>query len=118
MSSEQNPLDIAAQAERDLNSREAKTGASKPSDSGTSPFQCTIPQPRSIRLACQGGKRDVKTQTSYNIRGTANESGVNANVTNKFPGSTVTYGSAASGQGGNREIPESEGGGFNPKTGQ
>jgi hypothetical protein len=36
MSSEQSPLDIAAQAERDLNSREAKTGASKPSDSGTS----------------------------------------------------------------------------------
>jgi len=81
MSSEQNPLDIAAQAERDLNSREAKTGASKPSDS-------------------------------------ANESGVDVNVTNKFPGSTVTYGSAASGQGDNREIPESEGGGFNPKTGQ
>jgi hypothetical protein len=35
MSSEQTPLEIAAQAERDLNSREAKVGASKPSDSGT-----------------------------------------------------------------------------------
>lgn len=39
-------------------------------------------------------------------------------VTTKFPGSTVTYGSAASGSGDNREIPESEGGGFNSKTGQ
>jgi hypothetical protein len=37
MSSEQSPLEIAAQAERDLNSREAKTGASKPSDSGMCP---------------------------------------------------------------------------------
>jgi hypothetical protein len=35
MSSEQTPLEIAAQPERDLNSREAKVGASKPSDSGT-----------------------------------------------------------------------------------
>lgn len=31
-------------------------------------------------------------------------------VTNKFPGSTVTVGSAASGAGDNREIPVEEGG--------
>ncbi|KAF1825737.1 uncharacterized protein K489DRAFT_429940 [Dissoconium aciculare CBS 342.82] len=81
MSSEQTPLEIAAQPERDLNSREAKVGASKPSDS-------------------------------------ANESGIDANVINKFPGSTVTYGSAASGAGDNPEIPEEEGGSLNPRTGQ
>jgi len=30
----------------------------------------------------------------------------------------VTYGSAASGQGDNREIPDEEGGGINPETGR
>ena len=48
----------------------------------------------------------------------AKESGVNENVTQKFPGSTFTYGSAASGQGDNREIPDEEGGGINPQTGR
>ncbi|KAF2133729.1 hypothetical protein P153DRAFT_281124 [Dothidotthia symphoricarpi CBS 119687] len=46
------------------------------------------------------------------------ESGVDESVTNKFPGSTVAYGSAASGQGDNREIPLSEGGDLDPKTGK
>ena len=41
---------------------------------------------------------------------TAVESGVDASVQNKFPGSTVQYGSAASGAGGNRDIPVEEGG--------
>lgn len=40
----------------------------------------------------------------------ADESGVDTSVTSKFPGSTVTYGSAASGAGDNREIPVEEGG--------
>jgi hypothetical protein len=48
----------------------------------------------------------------------ATESGVDETVTNKFPGSTVTYGSAASGQGNNREIPLSEGGSIDPSTGK
>ncbi|KAL6707266.1 hypothetical protein ACN47E_004254 [Coniothyrium glycines] len=39
------------------------------------------------------------------------ESGVDAVVEKKFPGSAVVYGSAASGAGNNREIPEQEGGG-------
>lgn len=38
------------------------------------------------------------------------ESGVDAAVEKRFPGASVTYGSAASGAGGNREIPPSEGG--------
>ena len=48
----------------------------------------------------------------------ANESGIDQGVTSKFPGSTATYGSAASGAGDNREIPESEGGEINRVTGQ
>ncbi|KAK3214690.1 hypothetical protein GRF29_19g984010 [Pseudopithomyces chartarum] len=48
----------------------------------------------------------------------ATESGVDSSVENKFPGAQVTYGSAASGQGNNRDIPLSEGGDINPKTGQ
>ncbi|EPE28607.1 hypothetical protein GLAREA_09728 [Glarea lozoyensis ATCC 20868] len=74
MSSTNDPLAAAKQAEKDLNSPAMKTGAAnKGSDS-------------------------------------VNESGVDESVTKKFPGSTVTVGSAASGAGDNREIPESEGG--------
>ncbi|KJX96728.1 unnamed protein product [Zymoseptoria tritici ST99CH_1A5] len=79
MSTNQDPLEIAKQAERDLNTQEAK-----------------------------GNK---KTQQSD----TATESGIDASATTKFPGSTVTIGSAASGAGDNRDMPE---GGINPKTGQ
>ncbi|TKA38461.1 hypothetical protein B0A54_10752 [Friedmanniomyces endolithicus] len=78
----QDPIAIAQQAERDLNSNAAKTGAS--------------------------------TESS----GNPNESGVDQNVESKFPGSTVTYGSSASGAGDNREIPVSEGGDVNPDTGK
>jgi len=48
----------------------------------------------------------------------ANESGVDQNVESKFPGSSVTYGSAASDAGDNREIPVEEGGDVNPDTGK
>jgi hypothetical protein len=46
------------------------------------------------------------------------ESGVDESVKDKFPGAEVTYGSAASGAGDNRDIPAEEGGGVNPRTGQ
>jgi len=72
--SSQNPLDIAAEAEKQLNDPAMKSG-------------------------------DRKGQADSTL-----ESGVDDSVTQKFPGSTVTYGSAASGAGDNREIPESEGG--------
>ena len=49
----------------------------------------------------------MDASTDCNI---ANESGVDSNVTQKFPGSTVKIGSSASGAGDNREIPEDEGG--------
>ncbi|KAA6413792.1 MAG: Kynurenine formamidase [Lasallia pustulata] len=68
----QDPLAIAEQAERDLNSHAAKHG--------------------------------------HSASNSTVESGVDENVTSKFPGSTVTVGSAASGAGDNREIPVEEGG--------
>lgn len=40
----------------------------------------------------------------------ADESGVDAAAASKFPGGSVTVGSAASGAGDNREIPVEEGG--------
>ncbi|KAE9378120.1 hypothetical protein N431DRAFT_452252 [Stipitochalara longipes BDJ] len=64
MSSNQDPLAAAKQAERDLNSYQAKQGLNNNSDS----------------------------------------------IETRFPGASVTYGSAASGAGDNREIPVEEGG--------
>ncbi|PQE05860.1 Kynurenine formamidase protein [Rutstroemia sp. NJR-2017a BVV2] len=66
------PIDLAKQAEVDLNSHALKHGVHNTSDSG--------------------------------------ESGVNQGVESKFPGASVTYGSAASGAGDNREIPVQDGG--------
>ncbi|EON63250.1 hypothetical protein W97_02477 [Coniosporium apollinis CBS 100218] len=86
----QDPLEIAKQAEADLNSHAAKHGhdANISSGHGKGASDSTL------------------------------ESGVDANVEKKFPGAEVTYGSAASGAGDNREIPESEGGdAVNPATG-
>ncbi|KAK0942988.1 hypothetical protein LTR29_005560 [Friedmanniomyces endolithicus] len=87
----QDPIAIAQQAERDLNSNAAKTGASTESS---------------------GNRRGANASDS------TNESGVDQNVESKFPGSSVTYGSAASDAGDNREIPVEEGGDVNPDTGK
>jgi len=76
---DKDPLAAAKQAERDLNSHQAKQG--------------------------------------YSNSDSANESGVDASVENRFPGASVTYGSAASGAGDNREIPVQEGGDIT-KSGQ
>ncbi|CZR59872.1 uncharacterized protein PAC_09766 [Phialocephala subalpina] len=75
MSSYENkdPLEVAKQAKRELNSHQAK----------------------------QGG---------YNNSDSTSESGINEAATSRFPGASVTYGSAASGAGDNREIPIEEGG--------
>ena len=45
----------------------------------------------------------------------ADEVGVNENIDTKFPGASVTTGSAASGAGDNREIPLEEGGDLDDK---
>ncbi|KAF2873532.1 hypothetical protein BDV95DRAFT_605032 [Massariosphaeria phaeospora] len=71
------PLTVAKQAERDLNSHEAKTG--------------------------HAGSQSTT------------DSGIDTSATTNFPSATATYGSAASGAGDNREIPESEGGGLNAR---
>ncbi|KAF6218425.1 hypothetical protein HO133_005774 [Letharia lupina] len=76
----QDPMAIARQAERDLNSHQAKHGVST-ADSTT-------------------------------------ESGVDTSVTDRFPGSTIKVGSAASGAGDNREIPVDEGGDLISKPGE
>jgi hypothetical protein len=47
---------------------------------------------------------------------TANESGVDESVSNKFPGAEVTIG--GTGASNNVSIPESEGGDINPSTGK
>ncbi|KAH7130256.1 hypothetical protein B0J11DRAFT_522746 [Dendryphion nanum] len=78
------PLTLAKQAERDLNSHAAIHG--------------------------HEGRKGTSDSTT--------ESGINTAATTKFPGSTATYGSAASGAGNNREIPESEGGGVDPQSGK
>ena len=95
--------EIAAQAERDLNSTAAKTGSGRGASDSSEYHLLFSSHPQvSPRL----------------IRQTAVDSGVDENVQGKFPGADVTIGSAASGAGDNREIPEEEGGGFNPSTGQ
>ncbi|KAF2634033.1 hypothetical protein P280DRAFT_474932 [Massarina eburnea CBS 473.64] len=84
------PIALAQQAERDLNSQAAKQG------------------------------HDVAdtARSAHGASDSTKESGVDESATQKFPGASVTYGSAATGAGDNREIPLSEGGDVNPKTGQ
>lgn len=49
---------------------------------------------------------------------TAEESGIDQSVMNKFPGSTAEYGSHTSGQGNNRDISVKEGGDIQKGTGR
>lgn len=99
---------IAARAERDLNSDAAKQGhriddATKGNTTGQ---------------GGQGSGVSGPKPGQFGASDSTLESGVDESVTTKFPGSTVVYGSAASGAGDNRDIPEEEGGGINPATGQ
>ncbi|KAI1612510.1 hypothetical protein EDD37DRAFT_648051 [Exophiala viscosa] len=87
----QDLMDIAKQAERDLNDPKAAQGAQ---DSGF------------------GGKT-VKGGSD-----STTESGIDTSVTNKFPGSTAEYGSHVSGAGNNRDIPVEEGGDIQKGTGR
>lgn len=91
-------LDIATEAERDLNSYGAKTGNRDMSSSSE--------HSKSLWL------------TLLTFRPSAVESGVDESAANKFAGGDVMYGSAASGAGNNREIPLSEGGSLDPRTGK
>ena len=96
--------DLAARAERDLNSYQAKQGLGSKSNSGTFslllpscvPSHCLLPATAPILTL---------------LDTLAEESGVNENVERKFPSAHVQYGNAATtGSGDNKTIPEEEGG--------
>ncbi|KAF2200879.1 hypothetical protein GQ43DRAFT_395478 [Delitschia confertaspora ATCC 74209] len=89
MSSDQNPLDIAKQAEKDLNSYPAKHGHD-----------------------LSGNKRAAPRGTGDSTL----NSGIDDSVQQKFPGSSAIYGSSASCVGDNCEIPLSDGGDIKPGT--
>lgn len=93
------PLALAQQAERDLNSHGAKQGYNA---SDSSPL--TLPNAHPI--------------FSILTPSPALESGVDQSVTGKFPSDQVKIGSAASGAGDNREIPVDEGGDLISKPGE
>ncbi|KAI5203515.1 hypothetical protein E4T42_08035 [Aureobasidium subglaciale] len=86
----QDPIKLATQAEQDLNSHTAK----------------------------HGHDANLSSKHGHGASDSTTESGVDESVRNKFPGADVTYGSAASGAGNNRDIPLSEGGDINPSTGK
>lgn len=105
----QNPLDIAKQAEQDLNSHANVHGT----DPNTA-------NPNRGPGASDSGtySPSVRPYKQHTNPALATESGINESAVNKFPGATVTVGSGASGAGNNRDIPLSEGGDTNPATGQ
>ncbi|KAF2186171.1 hypothetical protein K469DRAFT_706831 [Zopfia rhizophila CBS 207.26] len=84
------PLTIAKEAEQDFNSHPAKSG------------------------------HDLKPASRYGHGASDStlESGVDESVRHKFPGGDVIYGSGASGASDNREIPLSEGGDIDPRSGK
>ncbi|KAI9849802.1 MAG: hypothetical protein M1837_000014 [Sclerophora amabilis] len=72
-------------------------------------------------LIAQRAERDLNSHAAKvgkNISDSANESGVDTAGAQSFPGGDVKYGSAASGAGGNREIPVDEGGDLISKEGE
>jgi hypothetical protein len=110
----QDPIKLATQAEQDLNSHAAKTGK------GGSDSSKSFENP-SLKLVV--GRQAHYTFKSFdnlrqltNLVSTANESGVDESVSNKFPGAEVTIG--GTGASNNVSIPESEGGDINPSTGK
>lgn len=114
---DKDPLAAAKQAERELNSHQAKQGGYNNSDSGMFEFLLAVLLYQSwlniLLLVClltSFGYMPSSDPSYLTNPSPANESGVNESVENRFPGAKVTYGSAASGAGDNREIPVEEGG--------
>jgi len=69
----------------------------------------------------KAAERDLNSNQAKQGHGSglsADESGIDQSVTNKFPGSTAEYGSKVSGAGDNREIPVEEGGDIQKGTGR
>jgi hypothetical protein len=104
----QDPIAIAKQAERDLNSQGAKQShtvedtSRGPAGASDSSMSRSIPKSQTL-------------QTLTNLL-SAIESGVDQSVEKKFPGAEVKIG--GQGASDNREIPLSEGGDINPVTGK
>ncbi|KAI9780112.1 MAG: hypothetical protein M1816_003167 [Peltula sp. TS41687] len=74
-------------------------------------------------VIAQRAERDLNTHSAkvgHAGSDSTMESGIDASVTNKFPGSTASYGSQASGaaSGDDREIPVEEGGEVSRETGR
>ncbi|KAL9114786.1 MAG: hypothetical protein Q9227_001466 [Pyrenula ochraceoflavens] len=101
------PMDLAREAERDLNSREAQGAGHEISDS----IQTESSPPPQISSCPPSRLSSLTTPLAL-------ESGVDVARAEKFPGGSVTYGSAASGRGDNREIPVEEGGDIQRGTGR
>jgi hypothetical protein len=68
-----------------------------------------------LRSSASGPKGIWKRKEEVNKSNPGLESGVDEAGAQKFPGGSVTYGSAATGRGDNREIPEREGGSIDAK---
>lgn len=100
------PLTLAKQAEHDLNSQAAKQGHNLDHRS------------KGSHGASDSSAYSILPHKARADMDPALESGVDESVRNKFPGADVLYGSGASGAGDNREIPLSEGGDLDPRTGQ
>ena len=106
----QDLLDIAAKAEQDLASDKLKHGTQGSGFGGKTvgggSTSSTFP------------RAAFTTNSTILTNPTAEESGIDQSVTNKFPGSTAEYGSKVSGAGDNREIPLEEGGDIQKETGR
>lgn len=98
-------MDIAAKAEQDLNSPEAKTGVQEGTGFGGKDEYKGASD--SGEIPCLPPKSWGDTDYQYLI---AREGGIDQSVTEKFPGSTAEYTS--------REIPDEEGGGRQRGTGK
>lgn len=97
--------DIAYQAQRDLNSHQAKQGTGQKSLSSTYPslpFSSLLWETHILYTNCW-----------YCV---ADESGLNENVTRDFPGAEVRYGEMANhGGSGSRKIPPEQGGDYDAR---
>lgn len=106
----QDPLVLAQQAERDLNSYQKKQGINDPSTgtSGSSTFPlATLSFSYIHHMEREQSRADIYTST-------AEESGIDTNATTKYPGATVRTGASASG----REIAPDEGGDIISRPGE
>ena len=115
----QDPLDIALQAERDLNSSSMKTGAANQGSDSSTRFVTSVeaqfaPPPHIANPSFPFLSRHREKSCSHLSQ--AQTSGVDESVENKFPGAKVSY--RPSGGGDNRVIPVEEGGDIQRGTGK